>query len=189
MTVEYTMKKLVRCKVCGFIMEESKLGAMCPACGVPRKAFEEYIEKTAEKRLKLLHMDLHPIIVHFPQSFALLMLILLGISLIFTNSFQLMARSALPLIGLSLPIVAVLALLSGMFDGKLRFKKITTPLLRQKILAGSIFIGSSIGIAIFSNLEINSTIYIVLIVLTLICIGCSAILGKIGSTLLNAKLP
>jgi hypothetical protein len=183
------MKKLVRCKACGYIIEESRLGDVCPACGVGRKAFEEYVEKTAEKRMKLLHLDLHPIIVHFPQSFAILMLILLAIIIFFTNTFQMMAISALPLIGLSLPIVAVFALLSGMLDGKLRFKKITTPLLRQKILAGSIFIGSSVGIAVASSLELNSTISVVLVVLTLICIGCSAILGKIGSTLLNAKLP
>ena len=32
------MKKYVRCKACGYIMEEGKVGDRCPACGAPRAA-------------------------------------------------------------------------------------------------------------------------------------------------------
>ena len=40
---------LVRCRACGFIMEEEKLGDVCPACGIPRKAFEPYKETMSKK--------------------------------------------------------------------------------------------------------------------------------------------
>ncbi len=34
---------MLKCKACDFIINEAKLGDACPACGVPRTAFETII--------------------------------------------------------------------------------------------------------------------------------------------------
>jgi len=66
------MKELVRCRPCGFVIEADKFGDVCPACGMPRKAFEPYREKVALNRLTILSFDLHPITIHLSQTFVVL---------------------------------------------------------------------------------------------------------------------
>ena len=70
------MKELVRCKSCGFVMEKGKLHGKCPACGVPDKMFEPYSEKIAPFRKFMLSLDMHPVLVHFPQAFTATVLLL-----------------------------------------------------------------------------------------------------------------
>ena len=41
---------MVRCKACGFLMKEGKLGDRCPACGAPKTAFEPYKDPMAWNR-------------------------------------------------------------------------------------------------------------------------------------------
>jgi hypothetical protein len=50
------------------VLKESELGDVCPACGLPRKVFNDYKERMSPGRNKFLHLDLHPIAVHFAQS-------------------------------------------------------------------------------------------------------------------------
>ena len=66
----YDMKTMIRCKACGYIMEGGKLGDKCPACGAPKTAFEPYTDPMAAPRRKMLNLQLHPIAVHFPITFA-----------------------------------------------------------------------------------------------------------------------
>ena len=49
-------------------MEAGKLGDVCPACGLPRKVFEPYRERVSINRLRLLNLDLHPIVIHLSQA-------------------------------------------------------------------------------------------------------------------------
>jgi rubredoxin/uncharacterized membrane protein len=185
-----TTKKLVRCKVCGYIMEEGRLKDKCPACGMPRQVFEPYIEKVVEKRIRLLRLDLHPVVVHFPQAFVFAILVfLLGIQLL-SVPFQTRILTTVQILGILLPIVVLFAFLAGIFDGKLRFKKLRTSLLIRKMIAGGIFFICSVGIALLSNtIQINELNYWITLLLSAICVGCSFILGKIGSTLLCVKVP
>ena len=73
--LEGPMRKLVRCKACGFIMQENELREKCPACGAPKTVFEPYTDTVGEKRRRLLDMDLHPMMVHFPTSFIVAILL------------------------------------------------------------------------------------------------------------------
>ncbi len=60
----------LKCKACGYIIDEKKLGDVCPACGVPRKAFEPWTDDMSPRRRVLLTLNLHPIALHFPQAFS-----------------------------------------------------------------------------------------------------------------------
>ena len=60
----------LKCKACGYIIDEKKLGDVCPACGVPRKAFEPWTDDMSPRRRTLLTLNLHPIALHFPQAFS-----------------------------------------------------------------------------------------------------------------------
>ena len=82
------MEKQLKCKVCSYIITEMRLGEVCPACGVPKTAFEEYRDRVSQKRRKILELNLHPIIVHFPQAIAVMVFGLLLISLILSGSLK-----------------------------------------------------------------------------------------------------
>ena len=118
------MTSLLRCRVCGFIIKEGKLGDRCPACGVPRTAFESYDDKITEKRRKLLDMDIHPVVVHFPQAFSVFILFLTIFTLIFPNFLRAEILCSIPILAIFLPLVTAAAIFSGAFDGKTRFKKL-----------------------------------------------------------------
>ena len=83
----YNMKELVRCRPCGFVMEADKLGDVCPACGLPRKVFEPYRERVSRNRLRLLNLDLHPIVIHLSQALVIAIPLLVILKSFF-SSFQ-----------------------------------------------------------------------------------------------------
>ena len=181
------MKKLVRCKVCGFIIQEGKLKDKCPACGVQRTAFEPYTPDISEKRKKILDLDLHPVIVHFPQAFGVLIFILAILTLIFPLFFPNQFRVTIQVLSGFLPFVVLGAMLSGMLDGKTRFKKLTTSHLKKKIAFGSIFLAFSIVIVFISAFLINTLPgLIIVLIFSFGCVVCGSILGLIGKSLLNA---
>jgi hypothetical protein len=184
------MTSLLRCKACGFIIKEGKLKDRCPACGVPRTAFEPYDDKMTEKRRKILELDIHPVVVHFPQAFSVFILFLTIFTLIFPYFLRAEILCSIPILALFLPLVVVAAIFSGAFDGKTRFKKLNTPHLKKKIIFGTIFFVLSIPLAIFSFYFIFSVTGLILILIfSLGCVLCGTILGLIGKTLINAKLP
>ncbi len=184
------MTSLLKCKVCGFIIKEGKLGDRCPACGVPRTAFEPYDDKITDKRRKMLDLDIHPVVVHFPQAFSVFILFLTIFTIIFPDFLRAEILCSIPILALFLPLVVAAAILSGAFDGKTRFKKLNTPHLIKKITFGTIFFALSIPLAIFSYYFITSEIGLILVLIfSLGCVLCGTILGLIGKTLTNAKVP
>jgi len=185
-----TMKNYVRCKVCGFIGEEKEMKDFCPACGVPKAAFESYKYNISDKRLNVLSFHLHPILVHFPQSIAFLSLvfIIIAFSVKGTVSGHLIIIEKL--LSTLLPVSAVIAFAAGVFDAKTRFKKKFGPRLKQKIILGSVFLILSSACAVLIHFEMFSLGgKISIIVLSFVCFACSGLLGKLGGTLLEAKLP
>jgi hypothetical protein len=81
-------------------------------------------------------------------------------------------------------------MLSGMYDGKLRFKKVTTPALKKKIIIGGTFFGLSIGMLILSLVSLGLFLEkITLLIFAIGCLMCGGLLGLIRGTLLEAKLP
>ncbi|MBN2158577.1 MAG: rubrerythrin [Spirochaetes bacterium] len=180
----------VRCKACGFIMRENKLGEVCPACGVPRTVFEPYHENISKKRKVILDLYLHPIILHFPQAIAALLppLILLGVAL--GGAVGRSMLGAAWVLSVLLPFSVLGAFAAGLLDGKTRFKKLSTPLLIKKIIIGSILLllSAIIGIvAMAYGIDYPGRLYILL--LSLGCIACEIALAQAGKTMMNAKLP
>lgn len=184
------MKKLYRCRVCGYILEGKDPPGVCPACGVKGKIFEEYESPVSPKRRKMLDLHVHPVMVHLPNAFAASMsaisfFLILGV--IKENSvFMGMLRAMV----LLLPFSAVFAAMAGVFDGKLRFKRIDTPHLKKKLgLAGLFILISASLFMIQVFLDLDPSVYkIVVLVCSTVLLGVAMILGLIGNRLIESKV-
>jgi hypothetical protein len=185
------MANLIRCKACGYISREGKIKDVCPACGVPAKMFEPYTDPVSEKRRMILGLHIHPVIVHFPQAFTLTLFILAVLFFIAPLPIKDGLCYTMKVLSFFLPLCVVLSFLTGLLDGKIRFRKVTTPLLKKKIIIGSIFFITSIALAALAFTEkfpATPTLeYYTL--LTIIASGCTVSLGFIGGRLAEAKFP
>jgi len=184
------MKKIYKCRVCGYVLEREELPVICPACGVKGKIFEEYEPPVSRKRRKALELNIHPILVHFPIAFVFSMFLLsLSISLNIFNDPSVFPAMRGVIIWV-LPFVAVFATIAGLYDGKLRFKRINTPHLKKKLILAVFFIFFSLLILVmqeFFSLD-NSTFNIIMLFFSLVIFGIAVLLGFIGGKLLEAKV-
>jgi O-antigen/teichoic acid export membrane protein len=183
------MKKYVRCSVCGYVMDEALLEDKCPACGIPKVVFEPDINVSPGRRF-ILGQHLHPISVHFPQVFLLLILFLPLLSLVVNDplrgEFLIVAKLAI----FALPFTALGGIVTGLFDGKLRFKRLSTPLLIKKTIAAAIFQILSLAIlAVYLYQGFAGANLWLIVGLSALATGCAAYLGRVGSSLFNAILP
>lgn len=184
------MSQLLRCKPCGYIIKEDKLGEFCPACGMPKTAFEPYKDNISPKRKFILGLDLHPIMIHFPQAFVSIIPVILLINILFPSFFGDELPATAKLLSVLLPFTVLGAVFSGIIDGKTRFKKLGTSALKNKIIAGSIFLILSVVIFIMVVLfEFKLEIKLYIIILCIACLVCAFILATIGKKLICAKLP
>jgi len=184
------MSELVRCRPCGYVMRSDKLGDVCPACGLPRKVFEPYREKVSHRRLLILNLDLHPIAIHFSQTFVGAIPLLFLFTAIFPNFYLDELTIANTVMIITLPLTMIVALLTGTIDGYTRFKTFNTPMLVRKIiLSGIVTLLSGIAsvLVISDGLTANNTFIIILLILG--CLVCAVILGLMGKRLLNIILP
>jgi protein-S-isoprenylcysteine O-methyltransferase Ste14 len=90
-----------------------------------------------------------------------------------------------------LPFFVVLSFLTGLLDGKTRFRKVTTPFLKKKIIIGLIFFITTIALAALAVTEqFPSTPTLeYFTILTIIAAVCTVSLGFIGGRLTEAKFP
>ena len=142
------MASLVRCKACGYIMEESRLNSniVCPLCGVSKNMFEPYQDPVSENRRKLLKLHLHPMIVHFPQAFSSTMLFLTVLVFFFDTTFTQITGglrqhllTTVRVLAVLLPLSLIAAFISGIIDAVARYKRIHSPYLFIKITVGTIY--------------------------------------------------
>jgi uncharacterized protein (DUF983 family) len=187
------MPELVKCKVCGYIIEKGKLRDLCPACGVASKAFEPYVDSMDQRRSAKLGLHLHPICVHFPESFVIIILgltIAVGYIAPFSTNMKPQVIGTLQILGLLLPFTVLISFLAGLYDGKLRFKRISTPLLKAKMMVGGLFFALSIVIGIVSQTMLEDNVGILVVFFcSLVCVGFSGFLGRAGASMLCAKIP
>lgn len=184
------MKEYLVCKSCGFVIAKDRLKDKCPACGVSSKMFIPYTENISAFRKTILSLDLHPVLVHFPQAFIFTILFLNLLGLVESGVIREKVLSAITVLGFALPFVIIAAFSAGLLDGKIRFRRVTTRILIQKIILGSLFFIFSAGIFILSVLmPITSSTLWIMGGLALAASGCSAILGLLGSSITNAKFP
>jgi hypothetical protein len=171
-------------------MREDRMGEVCPACGVPSKNFEPFKDNRSEKRRFLMELDLHPIAVHFPQAYTIIIfpLILAGAFLDLPFGAELLATARV--LTFVLPLTLAASIFAGIIDGKLRFKRLTTPSLQIKIMAGGAFMLFSVLMLVIVILYgFTSPGIYYLLLLNLACIACQTVLGQVGKTLMKAHMP
>jgi len=179
-------EELVRCRPCGYVMKESDLGDVCPACGLPRNVFEPYRERVSANRLLILSLDIHPIAIHLSQTFVALTPLLIFFHMVFPNFQETIAHSVITFSIWALPLSLVLSFISGIVDGITRFKTLRTPLLKSKIIFSiAILILSFTQLIIFTPNEYN----LATIVISLASLGCAVKLGLLGKHLIDVILP
>jgi uncharacterized membrane protein len=185
------MAELMRCRTCGYVLEVVRPGEVCPACGVPWKLMEPWKDPVSKKRRSLLLLDAHPIIDHFSISFVASALVLTLFVLLFPALFRQEATALLQaLIGV-LPLAVIASFVTGLFDGKLRFRRTTTPLLTRKKVLGVLFFVISVAAAAITFLANPYETWVRIADLLLMGGGviCGVGLGRIGGRLLLAIFP
>lgn len=184
------MANFIRCKACGYIMDESHLKDSCPACGLPKTVFEPYNKKIAPRRKFILDQHLHPIAVHFPQVLLVLSIAMPLLSLVVSEPLRFEILIIAKWSILALPWTVFAGFLTGLLDGKLRLKKLTTPLLINKMIAGAAFqILSIITFALYMfNGFSNDTIGLI-IGINILSMLIAIYLGRVGSGMFNAIMP
>lgn len=180
------MKELVRCRPCGFVMQADTLGDVCPACGMPRTAFEPYREKVSIQRLFILNFDLHPIAIHLSQA----LVIAIPMFAILLNLFPLfkpqIIQSVLSCSVFLFPFTLLLAICTGIIDGITRFKTLKTPLLRVKIIFSTVIL--VLSVILFFATRFDHYGYLTIIV-SLLCLATAVRLGLWGKKLIYVILP
>jgi rubredoxin len=180
------MKELVRCKPCGYVMEAGKLKDVCPACGMPAKAFEPYRERVALNRLFVLSLDLHPIAIHLSQTFVIIIPLLIFLTKLMPDFQNEMFNHVIIFSVYVFPLTLVAAISTGVLDGLFRFRTLTPPILRLKIILSSVII--VLAVLLFFSAR-NGEFGLVTILLSLGSLFCAVRLGLLGKKLLNVILP
>jgi len=184
------MKDFVRCKACNYIMEKDKLKDVCPACGVPKTAFEDYKYTISKKRyFIMMELDLHPIMLHFPQAVSVFIPFFIILSVILDASMGIKLLHGAEVMAYLLPLTVAAAFVTGLFDAKNRFKKLSTPALKTKIILGAVLFAVSLTIpALVFFMEMKeAAMYIS--ALSVVCIALQIVLARIGIKLMFAYLP
>ena len=179
-------EELVICRPCGYVMKESDLGDVCPACGLPRSVFEPYRERVSSNRLFILALDIHPIAIHLSQTFVALTPVLMLFHWIFPNVQVNIVDSVIRFSVYMLPLSLIASTISGIIDGMTRFKTLKTPLLQSKIIFSVI-----IMILAFAQwFTASETLYNwPTFTLGVFVFACAVKLGLMGKALLNVILP
>lgn len=179
-------EKLLRCRPCGYVMKESELGDVCPACGLPRDVFEPYREKVSSGRLRFLAIDLHPIAIHLSQTFVALIPFLIVFHSFFPGFEPVILHSVVIFSVYVFPLTLILSAVSGYADGLVRFKTIRTPLLGKKIILSGLIIVSSLTQLVIFQKETYPWYFLVL---SLLSLSFAVQLGMLGKHLINVILP
>ena len=188
---EESMSDQIICKSCGYVMEKEALRDKCPACGVPARMFEPYAERMSSSRKRILKLDLHPILVHFTQAFTATIPVLCLLALVGSQQMQANLRGAIVVLGIALPLVVCCSFLAGLLDGKVRFRRVTTPLLQTKIRFGLALFVFALAILLTVVLRpvAETTTLISILALSVPAVACSSYLGILGVRLTNSAFP
>jgi rubredoxin len=186
---EVSMAKMMRCRVCGYVLPEGKIKDVCPACGYPKTVFEEHDEKISPRRKLILGLDLHPIAVHFPQVFATIGALFVAAAMVLKSPLAVELLTAARLFAILLPLSVLAAIVLGILDGKLRIKRLKTPYLLRKIVAAIILQVLSLIVCVLvlrSGLTAGTNPVVLLLLVG--CIACEVVLGRTGGRLMCVRV-
>jgi hypothetical protein len=185
------MAALVRCRSCGFITGQSRVKDVCPACGVPARNMLEYTDPLSVKRRRILTLDIHPVIDHFSEAFSFSVLVLSVAGLFVRGSLDTYLFDTLITMSFFTPLAVLLSFLTGLMDGKIRFRRVTTPILTRKMILGTlffIFCSFMLVLALQPGFP-DGCLLKIYVVLSIGAFLCGFFLGLLGRGLLLAELP
>lgn len=177
------------CKACDYVFPAAKGYEECPACGVKKAAFAPYKYRISEKRRKILNLHIHPITVHFSEAFSVLNVFILFACIFITGWLYNDLMTVYKFNTVLLPFAVLASFATGLYDGKIRFKKVTTPLLKIKIWISALHTVLAIVMCVLVLLyPITGTIFWVSFVVSIFNLAATAVLGKLGGKLIESKM-
>lgn len=180
----------LKCGVCGYIMAAGYAGEECPVCGAVRAVFVPHKDRVSPKRRKFLSLHLHSIMVHFPQAFSVFMLFLTMALFVLEGSWKVEFFAALKVLSIFLPFSVLAGMVTGVMDARVRFRRLSTIVLRRKIAAAVFFLVFSVGVFVVMNcMEVSASWHLVLVGLNGLCALSSVFLGHNGGHLVGMETP
>ncbi|MBN2295596.1 MAG: hypothetical protein JXM70_24410 [Pirellulales bacterium] len=184
------MTEYMKCKPCGYVSQKSTLRRVCPACGAPLSAFEPYEDRVSASRRFILNLDLHPILVHTPQTFATFLPGLAVIAMLFPTFYSSELLAVVCFTAFVLPVSVMGAILSGLVDGKMKFKRLSSPLVVRKIVIGAcLLIISTVNAVITFVGGFQDGTRLLVLSLGVASLVCAVLLGAAGKKLIIPILP
>jgi uncharacterized membrane protein len=185
------MKKYVRCKACGYVMEEGKVGDKCPACGAPRAALVPYEYPMSARRRNLLKLQFHPVAVHFPISLTVAVLVFVIFTAFLSGRAHAMLADTTKILVLLLPAMVIMSGIVGIIDGKIRFRKIRNSMILKKKIAGAsvLFVILTAQTVIVWTSGFSGVGIAVTAALAAVAIGVIIYLALLGTSLMEAAFP
>ena len=184
------MPEMVICKPCGYVMNRDRLRGVCPACGASSSVFKPYEDKVSASRRRILDLDLHPILVHAPQAFATFLPGLTALAILFPPFYPEEVAAVVCFMALILPISVIGAISSGLIDAKLKFKKLSPPLVVRKIVlgVGLLLVSLAIGLVVLLG-GFSSDTRLAVAALSGASLLFAILLGHCGKQLIRPILP
>jgi hypothetical protein len=165
-------------------------GGVCPACGARERAFLPYEHKASEQRRMFLKLDVHPVAVHFTISYIAVIALLYIFSIFSSELVGISIEETKDLQIIFFPLLVIGGGITGLIDGKVRFRKLTTPYLQRKIIMGSVLFVISVLIFIVHNLEsTDGLIGLLEGLLIFSAFGIASYLGWIGAEMICPIVP
>ncbi len=179
----------VICRLCGYIRKANSTGD-CPACGAKPKAFVPYKQKVSTNRLRFLKLDIHPVTVHFTVGYTVSIAVLFVISQITDELFDITIEPVLDFFVYLLPIFVLAGGITGVIDGKVRYRRLKTPYLRLKLILAVSLLPISLLLAFIHAAHNDDLVYVAgeafFILLSTIIVS---FLGLVGSRLVAPIVP
>ena len=137
----------------------------------------------------MLNQHLHGIAVNFPQSLVALLFLSLAAGTI-CASLEEPLSVIVRAIGTIFPFTVAGGIVTGMIDGRVRFRRLVTPILRIKMAIGAVALGISIGIFFLSrDFSFAASSPLALIILSMCAMGCGITLARLGASLVCTRVP
>lgn len=183
-------EKGLKCGVCGYIMAAGYEGEVCPVCGAVRAVFVPHTDRVSPKRRKFLNLHMHSIVVHFPQAFSVFMLFLTVALFVLEGSLKAEFFATLKVLSIFLPLSVLVGMVTGLVDGRVRFRRLSTIILKRKITVAVFFLVFSVGVFVIMNcIEVSASWHLVLVGLNGLCALSSVFLGNNGGHLVGMETP
>jgi hypothetical protein len=184
------MPELVQCRPCGYVTRKNALRRVCPACGAPLTAFAPYKDRVSPWRRFIVSLDLHPILVHAPQAFATFLPAMAVMAIVFPAVHPVEMVGIVYFMVLVLPVSVVGAILTGLLDGKVKYKRLTPPLVVWKIIVGAgMLLVTTANAAILLAGGFRGGTRILVLALAAATLVCAVLLGNAGKQLIVPILP